>query len=180
MKTIKYLATGISVMVLASCSMEVLPVENEGNEVEKNTNLVEMTLTVSTEYNEDTKATFINYPKLGWEKGDKVSILGLLTGNQQFTADSKGNVSTFTGEADPNDDLYYGLYPYDKNVTITEDGVFENVIIPAVQTAGNLNQNQYCYCQSLQPAPPYQDIYDTVFRIAGTPPARPYKCCFHT
>lgn len=135
MKTIKYLATAISVMVLASCSMEVLPVENEGNEVEKNPNLVEMTLTVSTEYNEDTKATFINYPKLGWEKGDKVSILGLLTGNQQFTADSKGNVSTFTGEADPNDDLYYGLYPYDENVTITEDGVFENVIIPAVQTA---------------------------------------------
>ena len=136
MKTTKYIASAIASMALAACSQEINPVVNETTAVEKNPNLVEITLTANSEVNEDdTKATFINYPKLGWEKGDKVSILGLLTGNQQFTADSKGNVSTFTGEADPNDALYYGLYPYDENVTITEDGVFENVIIPAVQTA---------------------------------------------
>ena len=136
MKTTKYIASAIASMALAACSQEINPVVNETTAVEKNPNLVEITLTANSEVNEDdTKATFINYPKLGWEKGDKVSILGLLTGNEMFTADSRGNVSTFTGEADPNDALYYGLYPYDANVTITEDGVFENVIIPAVQTA---------------------------------------------
>lgn len=136
MKTTKYIASAIASMALAACSQEINPVVNETIDVEKNPNLVEITLTANSEVNEDdTKATFINYPKLGWEKGDKVSILGLLTGNEMFTADSRGNVSTFTGEADPNDALYYGLYPYDENVTITEDGVFENVIIPAVQTA---------------------------------------------
>ena len=136
MKTIKYIASAIASMALAACSQEINPVVNETTDLEKNPNLVEITLTANSEVNEDdTKATFIGYPKLGWEKGDEISILGLKTGNEKFTADSRGNVSTFTGKADSNDDVLYGLYPYDANVTITNEGIFQNVVIPAVQTA---------------------------------------------
>ena len=93
-------------------------------------------MTASTEEDAvETKATFIGYPKLGWEKGDQISLLGTQTGNQPLTASSRGNTTEFTGYADVTDEIYYALYPYDANVTVDASGNLSGVVIPDVQTA---------------------------------------------
>jgi hypothetical protein len=132
----------IAIMVLGSCSQEVLPETEET----KDRGLVEITLNAFSESDEgETKVTFVNYPKLGWQKNDKISLLGTNTVNEPLTASTAGNNTQFTGYGSKFDDVYYALYPYDENVRVSSEGVFSGVVVPAVQTAtaGTFDPNAY-------------------------------------
>lgn len=133
MKAIKYSLIAIAAMVAVSCAKEITP--EAGQTPETNPNLVEITLTATGESDEETKAVFSGYPKIAWEGNEEISLLGTNTGNQKLTTTTKGHQATFTGYADITDEVYYAVYPYDSNVSLTADGKLSNVTVPAVQTA---------------------------------------------
>lgn len=133
MRAIKFSLLAVAAMAAVSCAKEITPETNETPEV--NPNLVEITLTATGESDEDTKAIFSGYPKIAWEGNEEISLLGTNTGNQKLTANGKGHKTTFTGYADVTDDVYYAVYPYDANVSLTADGKLSEVTVPAVQTA---------------------------------------------
>lgn len=133
MKAIKYSLIAIAAMVAVSCAKEITP--EAGQTPETNPNLVEITLTATGESNEVTKAVFSGYPKIAWEGNEEISLLGTNTGNQKLTTTTKGHQATFTGYADITDEVYYAVYPYDSNVSLTAEGKLSNVTVPAVQTA---------------------------------------------
>lgn len=133
MKAIKYSLIAIAAMVAVSCSKEITP--EAGQNPETNPNLVEITLTATGESDEETKAVFSGYPKIAWEGNEEISLLGTNTGNQKLTTTTKGHQATFTGYADITDEVYYAVYPYDSNVSLTAEGKLSNVTVPAVQTA---------------------------------------------
>lgn len=133
MKAIKYSLIAIAAMVAVSCAKEITP--EAGQTPETNLNLVEITLTATGESDEETKAVFSGYPKIAWEGNEEISLLGTNTGNQKLTTTTKGHQATFTGYADITDEVYYAVYPYDSNVSLTADGKLSNVTVPAVQTA---------------------------------------------
>lgn len=143
MRRIRTILFAVAAMAAVSCAKEIAPETNETPEV--NPNLVEITLTATGESDEDTKAVFSGYPKIAWEGNETISLLGTNTGNQMLTANGeKGHQTTFTGYADVTDEVYYAVYPYDANVTLT-DGKLSNVTVPAVQTAtaGSFDPNAY-------------------------------------
>lgn len=133
MKAIKYSLIAIAAMVAVSCAKEITP--EAGQTPETNPNLVEITLTATGESDEETKAVFSGYPKIAWEGNEEISLLGTNTGNQKLTTTTKGHQATFTGYADITDEVYYAVYPYDSNVSLTAEGKLSNVTVPAVQTA---------------------------------------------
>lgn len=133
MKAIKYSLIAIAAMVAVSCAKEITP--EAGQTPETNPNLVEITLTATGESDEETKAVFSGYPKIAWEGNEEISLLGTNTGNQKLTTTTKGHQATFTGYADITDEVYYAVYPYDSNVSLTADGKLSNVTVPAIQTA---------------------------------------------
>lgn len=133
MKAIKYSLIAIAAMVAVSCAKEITP--EAGQTPETNPNLVEITLTATGESDEETKAVFSGYPKIAWEGNEEISLLGTNTGNQKLTTTTKGHQATFTGYADVTDEVYYAVYPYDANVSLTADGKLSNVTVPAIQTA---------------------------------------------
>lgn len=133
MKAIKYSLIAIAAMVAVSCAKEITP--EAGQTPETNSNLVEITLTATGESDEETKAVFSGYPKIAWEGNEEISLLGTNTGNQKLTTTTKGHQATFTGYADITDEVYYAVYPYDSNVSLTAEGKLSNVTVPAVQTA---------------------------------------------
>ena len=133
MKAIKYSLIAIAAMVAVSCAKEITP--EAGQTPETNPNLVEITLTATGESDEETKAVFSGYPKIAWEGNEDISLLGTNTGNQKLTTTTKGHQATFTGYADITDEVYYAVYPYDSNVSLTADGKLSNVTVPAIQTA---------------------------------------------
>lgn len=141
MKTIKFSLFAVVAMAAVSCLDEATP-EN-GSQV--NPNLVEVALTAIGESDENTKAIFSGYPKIAWEGNEEISLLGTNTGNQKLTASGKGHQTTFTGYADKTDDVYYAVYPYDANVSLTTEGKLSNVTVPAVQTAtaGSFDPKSY-------------------------------------
>lgn len=53
-----------------------------------------------------------------WEEGDEISLFDQISNNQFITA-QKGSSVTFTGMANETSSVYYALYPYDKNATIS-------------------------------------------------------------
>ncbi len=136
MKYIKFSLLAIAALAAVSCAKEIAP--------ETSTDLVEITLTATGESDEDTKAVFSGYPKIAWEGNETISLLGTNTGNQSLATTTKGYQATFTGYADITDDVYYAVYPYDANVSLT-DGKISNVTVPAVQTAtaGSFDPNAY-------------------------------------
>ena len=133
MKAIKYSLIAIAAMVAVSCAKEITP--EAGQTPETNPNLVEITLTATGESDEETKAVFSGYPKIAWEGNEEISLLGTNTGNQKLTTTTKGHQATFTGYADITDEVYYAVYPYDSNISLTAEGKLSNVTVPAVQTA---------------------------------------------
>lgn len=133
MKAIKHSLIAIAAMVAVSCAKEITP--EAGQTPETNPNLVEITLTATGESDEETKAVFSGYPKIAWEGNEEISLLGTNTGNQKLTTTTKGHQATFTGYADITDEVYYAVYPYDSNVSLTAEGKLSNVTVPAVQTA---------------------------------------------
>ena len=139
MKAIKILATAAFTLAAISCSKEIVP-DSTGS------NLVQITLNAKSEScDEDTKAVFKGYPKIAWEVGDAISLLGSKTGNQMFTSTVDALETTFTGSADRSDEVYYAVYPYDAAVTLNQDGTIGNVTVPAVQkaTAGSFDPDAY-------------------------------------
>ena len=133
MRAIKFSLLAVAAMAAVSCAKEITPETNETPEV--NPNLVEITLTATGESDEETKAVFSGYPQIAWEGNEEISLLGTNTGNQKLTANGKGHQTTFTGYADVTDEVYYAVYPYDANVSLTADGKLSNVTVPAIQTA---------------------------------------------
>lgn len=133
MRAIKFSLLAVAAMAAVSCAKEITPETNETPEV--NPNLVEITLTATGESDEETKAVFSGYPKIAWEGNEEISLLGTNTGNQKLTANGKGHQTTFTGYADVTDEVYFAVYPYDANVSLTADGKLSNVTVPAIQTA---------------------------------------------
>ena len=135
MNKFKYTLLAVAAAAAVSCAKEVSPEVTPDVNNTTNQNLVEITLKATTEGEEETKAVFSGYPKIAWELGDEISLLGTNTVNQKFTADTKGHQTTFTGLADLSDDVYYAVYPYNANVTLNNDGTLAGVTVPAVQTA---------------------------------------------
>lgn len=129
----------IVTMVAVSCAIDIVPAAD----------LAEITFTATGEnvrYDDhQTKACFADYPKIAWQAGDEISVLGADTGNQKFVAVSSGHETTFEGRADLSDEKYYAVYPYDSNVTLNTDGTLSGVIIPHVQaaTADNFDPKAY-------------------------------------
>ena len=141
MTKVKFSLIAIVAMAAVSCAKEITPeVENTINP-----NLVEITLTATGEYDEETKAAFSGYPRIAWQAGDEISLLGTKTGNQKLTTNAAGHQTTFTGYADVTDDVYYAVYPYDSNVTLNADGSLSGVTVPAIQkaTANNFDPDAY-------------------------------------
>ena len=128
MKNNLFILFAVAAIAAVSCAKEI----NLENNDAQNPNLVPVTLTAT---GEDTKAIFSGYPKIAWEGNEEISLLGTNTGNQKFTAEAKGHETTLSGLADLSDETFYAVYPYDANVSLSENGQILNVTVPAIQTA---------------------------------------------
>ena len=140
MKRIRIYALSVLCIVMSSCTEDLLQDNLTGEQ-----NLTSVTLKAKGEISSDTKAAFVNYPNIAWQEEDKISVLGIKTGNQEFITAAAGHEVNFSGKADMSDEEFYAVYPYDENITLNADGTLANVTIPAIQTAtaNNFDPNAY-------------------------------------
>lgn len=145
-KMIKTSIFAIVAMAAVSCAIDMTPVADCP---ETGANLTKITFIATGEDcegdNPQSKAYFSDYPRIAWQEGDEISILGTNTGNQRFVAVSAGHKTTFEGRADLSDESYYAVYPYDSDVTLGPDGALSGVTVPEVQeaTANNFDPEAY-------------------------------------
>lgn len=145
----KLFGIAITVSLLASCIKEVE--SNGGTDVvEENANLVEMTITAGSEQKEETKAGFSqsSYPSIHWQSEDRISVIGLRTGNQSFVTKHSGASVDFDGRASEDDQTLFAVYPYDANVEFNTGASQANILkvtIPTTQTvtAGTFDPRSY-------------------------------------
>ena len=135
-----------AIIAMVSCTK---PME-EMQDTDK-ANLVSVTIAAEAEQG-DTRIGFSvkDYPALEWKAGDRISVFGTGTGNQEFIAQESGAQTTFKGLADLNDKTLYAVYPYDRNVSVVytdnaSEPEFKGIMIPTVQkvTAGSFDPKAY-------------------------------------
>ncbi len=135
-RKIKMSMLAMAAVAAVSCSSEINPVDAVP---ERGSDLTEMIFTATGEEcgsdDMNTKAVFYEYPKIAWQEGDEISVLGKTTGNQKFVATLSSHKTAFEGRADLSDEIYHAVYPYDDAVTLNQDGTLSGVTVPAVQTA---------------------------------------------
>ena len=110
MKRIRIYALTVLCIVMSSCTEDLLQDNLTGEQ-----NLTSVTLKAKGEISSDTKAAYVNYPKIAWQEKDKISVLGIQTGNQEFITAAAGHEVNFSGKADMSDEEFYAVYSSDSD-----------------------------------------------------------------
>lgn len=126
------------VMCVVACSKkEILPAE-EKEQLKKDVTLVPMTF-IATQ--EDEVKTSISGTSILWKAGDKLAVFDNVdpTTPREFTAESDGAVTSFSGEVALGSTKFRAIYPYSAAASCnwTVDGEYigaATVNIPSVQT----------------------------------------------
>ncbi len=149
---IPFLALGTS--LLYSCSKEKIPVDTDSPITKK----TEMEFKAGINAVSRTVLTTDN--NVEWVIGDVISLFDPIS-NNRFITSTGGSSVVFSGSAQDNQDVYYALYPYDSQATISGSfitttlsadqtpnaGSFANMLNPSVAKSGvekTLNFHNAC------------------------------------
>ena len=133
MKKITILAAVVA--LLGSCA------QNTEDTIKPNTKAEGRTIYATFDNEEEETKTYVeNYKYLRWHEGDEISFFDATTHNSQYAfagndGDAEGEfnaVATGEGTAIANT---YGVYPYNANTSISEEGVI-SVELPTTQAYG--------------------------------------------
>lgn len=128
MKSVKFSALVAVAVIAASCAKEGTHSVDESNKVA----LEPMCIEASDE--SQTKTVLVE-KSVNWTDGDKIAVYSNINYNKGYifpATDIKGNSATFNGEVPVGTTSFFAVYPPEKVVSVSAEGVTVN--IPAEQT----------------------------------------------